>query len=176
MSTTDTIATNERADLLEALAKQRGFLRYTLRGLTDEQAGMRTTASALCLAGILKHVTEAERGWVDFILEGPSAKKGFSEWTEADQQRRADEFRMLKGETVADILADYERVASRTDEVVAQLPDLDLAHPLPEAPWFESGARWSARRVLLHILQETAQHAGHADIIRESLDGGKTMG
>jgi hypothetical protein len=56
------------------------------------------------------------------------------------------------------------------------LPSLDDSHPLPEAPWFEPGARWSARRVILHILAETAQHAGHADIIRESLDGAKTMG
>jgi len=59
---------------------------------------------------------------------------------------------------------------------VARLTDLDASHPLPEAPWFERGARWSARRALLHIIAETAQHAGHADIIRESLDGTKTMG
>ena len=59
---------------------------------------------------------------------------------------------------------------------MATLPDLDADHPLPDAPWFEAGARWSARRVLLHVLAETAQHAGHADIIRESLDGAKTMG
>jgi uncharacterized protein DUF664 len=59
---------------------------------------------------------------------------------------------------------------------VATLPDLDVSHPLPSAPWFEPGARWSTRRVLLHIIAETAQHAGHADIIRESLDGSKTMG
>jgi hypothetical protein len=58
----------------------------------------------------------------------------------------------------------------------ASLPSLDATQPLPEAPWFEPGARWSARRVMLHIIAETAQHAGHADIIRESLDGAKTMG
>jgi hypothetical protein len=44
------------------------------------------------------------------------------------------------------------------------------------APWFEPGARWSVRRALLHVIAETAQHAGHADIIREALDGAKTMG
>ncbi|MDT7712983.1 MAG: hypothetical protein QOG46_1677 [Pseudonocardiales bacterium] len=74
------------------------------------------------------------------------------------------------------MLDQYEKVARRTDRVVAELPDLDISHPLPEAPWFEPGARWSVRRVLLHIVAETAQHAGHADIIRESLDGARSMG
>ena len=81
-----------------------------------------------------------------------------------------------EGETLAGLLAEYEQVASRTDELVVTLPDLDASQPLPEAPWFPPGARWSARRVLLHVIAETAQHAGHADIIRESLDGAKTMG
>ena len=70
----------------------------------------------------------------------------------------------------------YDRVAARTDELVASLPDLDAAHPLPEAPWFEAGARWSVRRVILHVIAETAQHAGHADVIRETIDGAKSMG
>ena len=56
------------------------------------------------------------------------------------------------------------------------IPDLDVSHPLPEAPWFQPGATRSARRVFLHIVAETAQHAGHADILRESIDGQKTMG
>ncbi|MEV5752899.1 DUF664 domain-containing protein [Actinoallomurus sp. NPDC052308] len=63
-----------------------------------------------------------------------------------------------------------------TDELLATLPDLDASWPLPDEPWFEPGARWSVRRVLLHVIAETAQHSGHADIIRESLDGAKTMG
>ncbi len=70
----------------------------------------------------------------------------------------------------------YDEVAAETDELVRTLPDLDAAQPLPEAPWFERGASWSARRVLLHIIAETAQHAGHADILREAIDGAKTMG
>jgi hypothetical protein len=77
---------------------------------------------------------------------------------------------------LAELLDRYDVVARRTDHLVAVLASLDASHPLPEAPWFEPGARWSARRVLLHIIAETAQHAGHADIIREALDGAKTMG
>ena len=96
--------------------------------------------------------------------------------TEQDFARRAGEFRLLPGETLDGVLADYAEVARRTDEVAATLPDLDIAHPLPKAPWFPPGARWSARQVLLHIIAETAQHAGHADIIRESLDGARSMG
>ncbi|WP_440081752.1 DinB family protein [Streptosporangium sp. LJ11] len=170
------VVTGERADLLAILAKHRHFLRFTTRDLTDEQAGLRTTASELCLGGLIKHVAAVERSWVDFILDGPSAMGDFATMTEADWARRADEFRLLPGETLAGVLADYAEVARRTDELVATLPGLDAAQPLPKAPWFEPGAWWSARRVLMHVIAETAQHAGHADILRESLDGAKSMG
>jgi hypothetical protein len=88
----------------------------------------------------------------------------------------ADGHRMTEAETLEQLLARYAEVAARTDELVASLPDLDATQPLPKAPWFEAGKVWSARRTLLHIIAETAQHAGHADIIREALDGQKTMG
>lgn len=100
----------------------------------------------------------------------------FSTMTEADFARYADDFKMLPGDTLAGVLAAYAEVADRTDKLVPTLPDLGATQPLPKAPWFEPGARWSARRVLMHIIAETAQHAGHADIIRESLDGAKSMG
>ncbi|HVV12221.1 DinB family protein [Amycolatopsis sp.] len=168
--------TGERADILDTLAKARHFLRFTVRDLTDEQAGRRTTASELCLGGLIKHVTSVERSWVDFILEGTKAMPDFTAMTEADFQRRAEEFRMLPGDTLAGILAEYEKVATRTDEVVTTLADLDARQTLPKAPWYEGVATQSARRTLLHIANETTHHAGHADIIRESLDGAKTMG
>ncbi|MFC4033929.1 DinB family protein [Streptomyces polygonati] len=166
----------ERADLLAVLAKHRHFLRFTTRGLTDEQAGQRTTASELCLGGLIKHVASVERGWVDFVLDGPSTMGDFTAMTEADLARRADDFRLLPGETLAGVLAGYAEAARRTDELVVTLPDLGATQPLPKAPWFEPGEEWSARRVLMHVIAETAQHAGHADIIRESLDGAKSMG
>jgi uncharacterized damage-inducible protein DinB len=166
-------ATGERADLLQALDNQRGLLRRTTRGLTDEQAARRTTVSELCLGGLIKHVALVEQRWADFILEGPSA---MGPGTEANMTAWMNAFRMLDGETLDGLLEMYEEVASRTNELVATLPDLDAQQPLPEAPWYEPGARRSARRVLMHVIAETAQHAGHADIIRESLDGAKSMG
>jgi hypothetical protein len=169
-------ADGERADLLAMLAASRHFLRFTTRGLTDEQARQRTTVSELSLGDLIKHVAAVERGWVDFIVAGTSAMADATDMTEDDWARRAEEFRLLPSETLAAVLADYAEVARRTDALVTALPDLNAAHRLPKAPWFAPGERWSARRVFLHIIGETAQHAGHADIIRESLDGAKSMG
>ena len=171
--TTRTDLDLERKDLLDTLAKHRGFLRYAVRDLTDEQAAKRTTVSELCLGGLVKHVTVMEEQWARFVTEGASA---IGEMDEAAYEWHASTFRMETGETLAGLVERYDDVASRTDELVATLPSMDVDHPLPEAPWFEPGARWSARRAVLHIVAETAQHAGHADIIRESLDGAKTMG
>lgn len=173
MTTTQT-ATGERADLLASLARHREFLRHTTRGLTDEQAAQRSTVSELCLGGLVKHVALTERQWVRFIVEGPSAMT--FDGTSESAQMWLDMFKMTDGETLAGLLAQYDRIAAETDELVRTLPDLDASHPLPKAPWFEPGASWSARRVLLHIIAETSQHAGHADIIREAIDGAKTMG
>jgi Protein of unknown function (DUF664) len=173
MDTTTTV-TGERADLLEALAAHRHFLRYTVQGLTEEQARQRTTASELTLGGLVKHVAHQEAGWVRFVLEGPSSMPGPDD--PEQMARWAEEFRLGPDETLESVLADYDEVARRTDELVRTLPDLDASHPLPEAPWFQPGATRSARRVFLHIVAETAQHAGHADILRESLDRQKTMG
>ncbi|MGK5111714.1 MULTISPECIES: DinB family protein [unclassified Geodermatophilus] len=174
MTSATTTLTGERADLLEALTAHRAFLRYTVQGLTDEQARQRTTASELTLGGLVKHVAGTERSWADFIVEGPDVMAGPDD--PEQMAKWAEEFRMGPDETLADVLARYEEVARRTDELVRTLPDLDAAHPLPPAPWFQPGAVRSARRVFLHIIAETAQHAGHADILRESLDGQKTMG
>jgi uncharacterized damage-inducible protein DinB len=167
--TSTTVGGRERADLLETLARHRFFLRFTVRDLTDEQASRRTTASELSLGGLVKHVTASEAFWADFVVRGAAAAEG-------GEENWPDNFRMLPGETLAGVLAAYDEVARRTDELVRTLPDLDADHALPEAPWFEPGARWSARRALLHVVAETAQHAGHADILRESLDGARTMG
>jgi hypothetical protein len=178
MTSTQVTVTGERADILETLATHRGFLRHTVQGLTDEQARQRTTVSELTLGGLIKHVAETEQGWVEFILNGPEAMGGGADWSEPTPElieKYAAGFRLLPDETLEGVLARYDEIARRTDELVAAV-DMDLSHELPEAPWFPKGARRSARRVFLHIVAETAQHSGHADILRESLDGQRTMG
>jgi Protein of unknown function (DUF664) len=176
MPTGTTSLTGERADLLAMLAKARHFLRFTTRDLDDERARQRTTVSELTLGGLIKHVTAVERNWASFIVHGPSAAPDFTNLTEADYEAWANGFRLLPDETLVGVLAEYEDAAKHTDELVATLPTLDADHPLPPTPWNPPGERWSARRTLLHIATETAQHAGHADIIRESIDGAKSMG
>jgi len=163
---------DERADILAMLEKHRYFLTFTVQGITDEQAVLTPTVSELSLGGLIKHVAFTESGWVDFIEQGTSAMEADAGAWEA----QANSLRLLPGETLAGALEQYAQVAARTDALVASLPDLNLSHALPEAPWFEPGTRWSARRVFLHIVAETAQHAGHADILREAIDGQKSMG
>jgi uncharacterized damage-inducible protein DinB len=172
-------AGDERADILESLRSARFFLRHTVQGLTDEQARLTPTASALSLGGLIKHVALTEEQWVEFVEKGTDAMPGGDgDWDPDSPEVRkwASGFQLLPDETLAGALAEYERVAARTDALVQSLPDLGVSHPLPPAPWFAPGATRSARRVFTHIVAETAQHSGHADIIRETIDGQKTMG
>jgi uncharacterized damage-inducible protein DinB len=161
---------DERADLLDALGKHRALLLRTVHGISDEQANERPTASELCLGGILKHLTRVETTWAEFIQRGPRPS------SPASRAAHAASFQLEPGDAIADLVDRYKEAAGATDQLVRGVRSLDDSQPLPEAPWFEPGARWSARRVLLHLLSELSQHAGHADIIRESLDGQKTMG
>jgi uncharacterized damage-inducible protein DinB len=167
----------ERLELIGALAKHRGLLVRTLRGISDEQARLRPTVSALCLGGLIKHVTTMEESWAQFIAVGTTAMSGAdADAAAAATVRFSATFDMADDETVAVLLERYRERARATDELVMTLPSLEISHPLPDAPWFEQGASWSARRVLVHVIAETAQHAGHADIIRETIDGAKSMG
>jgi uncharacterized damage-inducible protein DinB len=155
----------ERQEFIGALAKHRGLLVRTVRGISEEQARLRPTVSVLCLGGLIKHVTTMEQGWANFITEGTSAMGGVDA---TDVTRFSATFEMMDDETVALLLERYRERAKATDELVMKLPSLGVSHPLPDAP--------SARRVLMHVIAETAQHAGHADIIRETIDGAKSMG
>ncbi|QCB49435.1 DinB family protein [Rhodococcus sp. PAMC28707] len=158
--------TGEKADIARMLADQRKNFLYAVRGITDEQARQRTTVSDLTLGGLLNHVVNNERSWMGILA-------AMDESAEFDMSRMETEYVMSPGQSVAGLVEEYARVGAATEAAIADL-DLDTQVPLPTAPWAPERAWQSARYTLLHILREVAQHAGHADIIRESLDGGNT--
>ena len=154
---------NEREGLLAYLAQQRHVIRLAAYGLTDEQARATPSASPLSVGGLLKHVAAVERGWINIVLQR-------DEGSEDDYEAN---FRLGTDETLAGVFWHYDTVAAETEAVVASIADLDQPVPVPRGvPWFPQDVdAWSVRWVLLHLIQETARHAGHADIVRESIDG-----
>ncbi|GAB3993086.1 DinB family protein [Nocardioides marmoraquaticus] len=171
----------ERADLLESLRFQRDLLIGTVDGLADDQARARPTASSLCLGGVLRHVAFTEQKWCDFVEQGPGPDDDVDwetvDWSDPPPgvRAQADSFTMGEDLTLDEVVAAAREAGARTDALVGSV-DLDRAWPLPTAPWFEPGATRSARRVFLGLVGEIAQHAGHADIIRETIDGRRSMG
>ncbi|MFJ8826245.1 DinB family protein [Streptomyces sp. NPDC102467] len=155
---------DERGALLAFIAEQRGGIRRALLGLTDEQASSEPSASELSLAGLLKHVAEVEQGWI-------ARAQQIAPDTERDAETWGDSFRLVGDESVKAVLDYYDDVARRTEEFFRAAPSLDDTFPLPDQPWFHGCPAVSVRWLGLHLIRETARHAGHADIIRESLDG-----
>ena len=169
--TTATTST-ERADLLETLAKHRRFLRFTVRELTDEQAAQRTTASELCLGGLIKHVAITEEQWVDFVVRGPEAMALTEDsWTE-----HASGFRMLEGETLAGHARTSTRGGAADRRARPRAARPGRLAPAPRGAVVRAGrAVVGAPRAAAHHRRDR-QHAGHADILRESLDGAEDDG
>jgi len=154
---------DEREGLVAYLAQQRYVLRVAAYGLTDEQARATPSASSLSIGGLIKHVANVERNWIDMVLQRPATSV----------EDYVSNFRLEPDETLASVLHLYDDVAKNTEAVIAGTPDLGQPVPVPKGvPWFPDDVEaWSVRWVLLHVIEETARHAGHADIVRESLDG-----
>lgn len=155
---------NEIDGILLYLIQQRDGLRNAAFGLTEDQLRQRATpASALTVGGLVKHSATTERGWIDLIA-------GTSE--EKTQEEYGDDFVLTDDETAEWLANLLDETAAYTEQVVRALPDLEVTIQLPEAPWYpQNPAGYSARWVLLHVLEELARHAGHADIVREHIDG-----
>ena len=156
----------ERANLRAYLAQQRYAIRLTAFGLTDAQARLSPTTSSLSVGGLIKHVTAMERNWMDIVLQRKS-----SDAPDVDKYR--DGFNLGVDETLSQIIDDNVRCGIETDEIVDGIADLGQPVPVPKGvPWFPQDIdAWSVRWVLLHLISETARHAGHADIVREMIDG-----
>ncbi|MQA81740.1 MAG: DUF664 domain-containing protein [Streptosporangiales bacterium] len=156
--------TDERDALLNYLEAQRGALHRAAYGLTEEQARQTPSASALSVGGLIKHLTSVEFSWIQTNIAGRTDPDAPTE------EAWGDNFRLLDDETLEGMQERYRQVAEETEKIIRALPDLDQEYELPKAPWFPDEPR-TARWILLTMIQETARHAGHADIVRESLDG-----
>ncbi len=141
-------------------------------GLTDEQARSTPTHSALSIGGLIKHATGMQRTWMARVAAAPGAPPKDPRPFEEIARDFADQHVMRPDETLTGLLAAFE--AQNTESLrLVETTDLDAKVPVPEdIPWFPKGIEaWSVRWVILHVLNELARHAGHADIIRETIDG-----
>jgi uncharacterized damage-inducible protein DinB len=162
----------ERDALLKFLEYHQSAFFAVAYGLTDEQARSTPSVSSLSIGGLIKHATGVQKGWVDRVSSAPATppedKRPFEERT-AEYQ---DEYRMREDETLEELL---DALSAQNAETLRIFDEADLDTPLPvprDAPWFPSDIDfWSVRWAAFHILNELARHAGHADIIRESIDG-----
>jgi uncharacterized damage-inducible protein DinB len=162
--------TDEHDLLLGYVRQQREVLRLTAYGLTHEQARQAAVPpSPLSVGGLIKHVTFVEAGWVDVILERQGRAGGEEDY--------ADNFTMRPDERLEEILAASIAVGEETERVVRGIADLGQRVPVPRGvPWYPQDLdAWSVRWVLMHLVAETARHAGHADIVREAVDGGTSF-
>jgi hypothetical protein len=160
---------DETALLLAFVDQQRDLLATAAHGLTDEQARATPTVSSFSVGGLVKHCASVERGWVDTVLQRTRP-------ADDAQASYGDDMVMGPDDTLADLLADLERCGVETAEALAGLP-LDQPVPVPDEPWFPKDVdAWSVRFVLLQLVEEHARHAGHADIIREHVDGATWYG
>jgi uncharacterized damage-inducible protein DinB len=159
------VIANETGGLLGYLAQARYGLRLTAYGLSPEQLRARPTVSSLTVGGLIKHVASTEEGWLATVRGEPQT---------VDYGRYERDFQLADGETIEEVFARYDRAAAETEKTVAEIGDLDHRIPIDHSvPWNRKDMdHWTVRWVLLHLIQETARHAGHADIIRESIDGG----
>ena len=163
---------DERAGLKEYVAAQQYAFKAIVFGLTDEQARSKPSVSAMCLGGLIKHVTHCQAGWMERVAAAPELCASDTRPMQEQAADCGDEFVMREDETLAGILAAFDEQNAETIRLI-ETADLGAAVPVPPGvPWFPKDiSAWSVRWVIFHMIEELARHAGQGDIIRESIDG-----
>jgi hypothetical protein len=147
--------------LREFLDDQRDALIDTVQALTDEQARMTPTVSSLSLLSVLKHSAIWERRWFQVVVAG---RRFPNEWPDVRSEQADATFQLAADDTIETVVADYRAQIAVSNEI---LDAVDLEAPCAWPEMAGQNLRW----VALHLIEETARHAGHADIIREAIDG-----
>jgi uncharacterized damage-inducible protein DinB len=163
---------DERSALREYLAYHQGAYFAVAHGLTDEQARSRPTVSELSIGGLIKHVTAMQRTWMSRVAAAPDAPPKDPRPFNQVAGEYAEQHLMRDDETLDALLEKFKAQNSVSLRLV-ETADLDAEVPVPhEIPWFPKDLKaWSVRWVILHVINELARHSGHADIIREGIDG-----
>jgi uncharacterized damage-inducible protein DinB len=163
---------DERSALREYLAYHQSAFFAVAYGLTDEQARMTPTVSELSIGGLVKHAAEMQRNWMARVAAAPDAPPRDARPFDQIAKNFADQHTMRADETLDGLLRTLEAENANSLHLV-ETADLDAKVPVPQdIPWFPKGIKdWSVRWVILHVINELTRHSGHADIIRESIDG-----
>jgi hypothetical protein len=165
-------AADERGSLIEFLRFNQNAFFSVAYGLTDEQARSTPSASALSVGGLIKHATAVQKGWMDRVTAAPDFPPRDERPMEELMAEYADQYVMREDETLEQVLDGLRAQNAETLRIFAEA-DLDTPVPVPhDVPWFPQDVDfWSVRWVAMHLLEELTRHAGHADIIRETIDG-----
>ena len=148
---------DERTTLLGVLQRQRDLVAWKLRDAPDEVLRSPSTPSGMSLPGLVCHLTNVERSWIRDVFAGQHDLR--YDWTEDDPEA---EWQVPAATPMTQLLAEYAEESRRCDAVVAAAPSLDVT----------SASRGvSLRWILLHLIEETARHLGHVDLLREQADG-----
>ncbi|MCA9835069.1 MAG: DinB family protein [Thermomicrobiales bacterium] len=139
---------------------QRETLLWKCAGLSEEQLRARPTSSSLTLLGLVKHLAFVERQWFQYVMAGRDV---YIPWHHDNSDA---DFRIEPDDTGEGIIDFYKKETALSDEIIGYYGMDDLA------AWYQDDERRrSLRWIMGHMLEETARHCGHADIIRETLDG-----
>ena len=160
-----TIEDDHKAHLLHALTAGREALLWKLDGLSERDARWPVVPTGTNLLGLVKHLASVEAGYLGDVFGRPFPER--LPWFEDDAEPNADMW-ATADQSRASVLGLYERVRVRSEATVAALP-LDAPGTVP---WWAPGKRdVTLHQVLVHLVAETHRHAGHADLVRELLDG-----
>ena len=158
MSTRVPLTGGEKQSLHKSLDRHRDVILWKIEGLDDEQVRRPMTPSGTNLLGLVKHLAAVEYGWFCETFGRETEPLPFDE-----EDENAD-LRVTADETTADIVAFYGRARTAADQVIDELDCEDTG-----TAWTQETV--TLRWVLIHMIEETARHAGHMDIVRELIDG-----
>jgi uncharacterized damage-inducible protein DinB len=164
--------TDERDALRGFLAYHQSAYRAVAYGLTDEQARATPTASALSIGGLVKHVTRMQNNWMARVAAAPGMPPQDPRSPDEVAKEYGEQYEMRPEETLDGLLRAFEAGCAESLRLV-ETADLGAEVPVPrDVPWFPADLKaWTVRWVILHVINELARHAGHADILRETIDG-----